>query len=160
MGASSRTCALIFAAATWFSCEPATGASLHRAVELLPAGRIGPGWEGDGSRWMSFVAFNRHGDRIASDAAANPEDRSDGLTIWTFPGGRLVRRLPGSVTNEGTGAIFPAPPRPQDAMLLPPHSSFWDETRPDQGGVSASRQERKPAPVRIPDPIQGPLRAQ
>jgi len=55
---------------------------------------IGAGWGGDKAGWMSFVAFSPDGRAIASDAAAAPDDVSGNLTVWSFPGGRLIRRLP------------------------------------------------------------------
>jgi len=56
--------------------------------------RIGPGWDDWG--WMSTVAFSPDGRRIASDALANPKDKVGGwTTIWSFPDGRLLKRLPG-----------------------------------------------------------------
>ncbi len=55
--------------------------------------RIGAGWAADKPGWMSFVAFSPDGKVIASDAAAAPDDLAGDLTFWSFPGGRLIRRL-------------------------------------------------------------------
>ena len=43
---------------------------------------------------MSFVAVSQTGRAIASDAAGSPDDMSENLTIWSWPDGRLIRRLP------------------------------------------------------------------
>jgi len=59
---------------------------------LVPLKRIGPGWNGNHFAWMSFVAFRPDGKEVVSDAAADPDDASGGLTFWTFPGGRLIKR--------------------------------------------------------------------
>jgi WD40 repeat protein len=51
-------------------------------------------WEDKKWGWMSFVAFNRDGTMIASDASTAPDDVSGDLTLWSFPEGRLIKRLP------------------------------------------------------------------
>ena len=56
--------------------------------------RIGGGW-GNGWGWMSFVSFSPDGTEIAADAPASPSDMSGHLTLWSFPGGRLLKQLPG-----------------------------------------------------------------
>ena len=61
---------------------------------LKPIKRIGPGWPPDKWAWMSFVAFNRSGTEIASDAAGTPTDTTGTLTLWSFPEGRLLKQLP------------------------------------------------------------------
>jgi WD40 repeat protein len=61
---------------------------------LEPLKPIGVGWHTDKWGWMSFVAFNSKGDEIASDGATTPTDVSDGLSFWTFPEGRFLRKLP------------------------------------------------------------------
>jgi len=62
---------------------------------LQPVGEVGVRWRLDHPGWMSFVAFSPKGDMIASDGATTPDDVSNGLSLWSFPGGRLIRRLPG-----------------------------------------------------------------
>ena len=57
--------------------------------------KIGVGWNGDKWGWMGFVSFSPDGKMVASDGPASPEDVSGDLTVWSFPEGRLVRRLPG-----------------------------------------------------------------
>jgi WD40 repeat protein len=44
---------------------------------------------------MSFVSFNQTGSRIATDGPTENDDVSNDLTIWSFPGGKLLKRLPG-----------------------------------------------------------------
>jgi WD40 repeat protein len=56
--------------------------------------KIGVGWRTDKFGWMSFVAFNGDGSMVASDASTGPNDVSGDLTLWKFPEGRLVKRLP------------------------------------------------------------------
>jgi WD40 repeat protein len=76
---------------------PAAG---RRAAHVLePAGRIGFGWQADLWKigkygWMSYVAFAPDGRSIASNGATAPDDVSGKISIWSFPGGRLLRRLP------------------------------------------------------------------
>jgi WD40 repeat protein len=60
--------------------------------------KIGVGWKTDLWKdqkwgWMSFVAFNRDGTMIASDASTAPDDVSGDLTLWSFPEGRLIERI-------------------------------------------------------------------
>jgi WD40 repeat protein len=45
---------------------------------------------------MSFVAFNPDGTKVASDAATGRADVSGDLTLWSFPDGRLIRKLHGT----------------------------------------------------------------
>jgi hypothetical protein len=44
------------------------------------------------------LSFNRDGTMVASDGPAAPDDGSGGLTLWSFPEGRLIKRLPGRPT--------------------------------------------------------------
>ena len=65
--------------------------------------QIGVGWSGDKYGWMSFVSFSADGRMIASDAASAPDDVSGDLTVWSFPGGKLVKRVavkPASVSRN------------------------------------------------------------
>jgi WD40 repeat protein len=58
------------------------------------AKKIGVSWGIDKWGWMSFVAFSPDGTKIASDASTAPDDVSGNLTLWSFPDGRLIKRLP------------------------------------------------------------------
>ncbi len=58
---------------------------------------IGVGWQ-QKSGWMSFVSFSADGTRVASDASSAPDDVSGDLTLWSFPGGRLIRKVPARPT--------------------------------------------------------------
>lgn len=49
---------------------------------------------GTDAGWMSFVAFNRDGTMVASDGPAPAHDRTDALTLWSFPDGRFIRSIP------------------------------------------------------------------
>lgn len=60
---------------------------------LKPVAKIGVGWDANKPAWMSFVAFSLDGKMVASDGPATKDDVSGNLTLWTFPGGRLVKRL-------------------------------------------------------------------
>jgi len=53
--------------------------------------KIGVGTE---AGWMHFVAFSRDGTMVASDGPANAQDRTEGLTLWSFPDGRFIRSVP------------------------------------------------------------------
>jgi WD40 repeat protein len=64
---------------------------------------IGVGGGAEWSGWMSFVALSRDGRRVASDGPSSSTDGSGGLKIWSFPGGRLLRRLsfhPGGISRD------------------------------------------------------------
>jgi hypothetical protein len=67
----------------------------HAGRSLKFVKRIGEGWSLDaGPAWMSFVAFGSDGKTVAADAASSPNDTSGDLTLWSFPQGHLIRRLP------------------------------------------------------------------
>ncbi len=57
------------------------------------AKRIGIGWQTDKFGWMGLVSFSPDGKMVASDGATTPEDVSGNLSFWTFPDGKLVRKL-------------------------------------------------------------------
>ena len=86
-----RTTVLLIAV----SCLTALAPSASRAADRLLAfvKTIGVGWDTDRMPWMSFVAFSSDGRQIASDGATTPTDSSGKLSIWTFPGGKLVKRV-------------------------------------------------------------------
>jgi WD40 repeat protein len=49
----------------------------------------------DGERgWMNFVSFSPDGTRVAGGYSITPDDVSGNLTLWSFPDGRLIKRLP------------------------------------------------------------------
>ncbi|HUA98954.1 MAG TPA: hypothetical protein VMA34_11555 [Terracidiphilus sp.] len=54
---------------------------------------IGVGWNTDKWGWMSFVAFSPDGREVASDGATRPDDVSENLSFWTFPGGHFNRKV-------------------------------------------------------------------
>jgi WD40 repeat protein len=56
--------------------------------------QIGIGWQADKYGWMSFVSFSPDGTMVASDGSTAPDDVSGNLTLWSFPEGRLIKRLP------------------------------------------------------------------
>jgi WD40 repeat protein len=56
--------------------------------------QIGVGWQADKFGWMSFVSFSPDGTMVASDGASTPNDVSQNLTLWSFPQGRLIKRIP------------------------------------------------------------------
>jgi WD40 repeat protein len=85
----------IFVAALFF--VPTVSRSEPHPLKFVK--KIGVGWKTDLWKeqkwgWMSFVAFNRDGTMIAADAATAPDDVSGDLTLWSFPEGRLMKRLP------------------------------------------------------------------
>jgi WD40 repeat protein len=95
--------------------------------------QIGPGWDAQG--WMSFVAFSPDGRRIASDAPASAQDTSSGLTIWSFPGGRLLKHSPGRfwtisrdwkyyANESGIHALKDGAPLPPKAAQTYPVTAF------------------------------------
>lgn len=61
---------------------------------LEPVKQIGVGWRIGKPGWMSFVSFSPDGTMVASDGASTPDDVSPNLTLWSFPEGRLIKRIP------------------------------------------------------------------
>jgi WD40 repeat protein len=62
---------------------------------------IGQQWGKFG--WMSFVSFSPDGKMVASDGPTAPDDVSGDLTLWSFPDGRLIKRLhvrPTAISND------------------------------------------------------------
>jgi len=55
--------------------------------------KIGVGFRLGSFGWMSFVSFSPDGTMVASDGPVRPDDESGSLTIWSFPEGRLIKRL-------------------------------------------------------------------
>jgi WD40 repeat protein len=80
----------IFLAATLFFQT----VSLSQQPALKFVKEIGVGWQTDKWGWMSFVAFNPDGTIVASDGATAPGDVSGNLSLWSFPGGQLMKQLP------------------------------------------------------------------
>jgi len=62
------------------------------------AKEIGVGWRTDKFGWMGFVSLSSDGAMVASDGPIAPGDVSGNLTLWTFPDGRLAKRLSGRPT--------------------------------------------------------------
>jgi len=56
--------------------------------------QIGVGRSLDKSGWMSFVAFSPDGTMVAADGATTSTDVSNDLSLWSFPEGKLLKRLP------------------------------------------------------------------
>jgi WD40 repeat protein len=83
--------AMFFAAAV----STAIAAGNTSVTTLKSIKKIGVGWQTDKFGWMGFVAFSPDGKMVASDGPATPDDVSGDLTVWSFPQGQLIRRLPG-----------------------------------------------------------------
>jgi WD40 repeat protein len=60
--------------------------------------QIGIGWQAGKYGWMSFVSFSPDGTMVASDGSTAPDDVSGNLTLWSFPAGQLIKRLPARPT--------------------------------------------------------------
>jgi WD40 repeat protein len=82
--------AVIFGLLLTFS--PGIGHAQSRGLTFVK--EIGVGWPTDKYGWMSFVSFSPDGTMVASDDPTKPDDLSGNLALWTFPEGRLIRRLP------------------------------------------------------------------
>ena len=65
---------------------------------LEPVKQIGVSKPPNKWGWMSFVAFSSDGKQVASDGYFEPEERSGNLSFWTFPEGKLIRKLPINIT--------------------------------------------------------------
>jgi WD40 repeat protein len=79
------------------------GIACGQAASLRFVKKIGVGWDTEKYGWMSFVAFRPDGKRIAADAATGREDVSGDLTLWSFPEGRLIKKLHGrpmAISND------------------------------------------------------------
>jgi len=76
---------------------PTAAQSQDHALEFVK--QIGKGWGIDKFGWMGFVQFSSDGTAVASDAASSPDDvsLSGNLTIWNFPEGKLIKKIPHSV---------------------------------------------------------------
>jgi WD40 repeat protein len=70
------------------------GTSHSESHALKFVKQIGVGWPPGKFAWMSFVSFSPDGTMVASDGPATPDDVSGDLTLWSFPEGRLIKRLP------------------------------------------------------------------
>jgi WD40 repeat protein len=73
--------------------DPGRGAAQTngRVLELFK--KIGVGFRQDVNGWMSFVSFSPDGKMVASDGPAVPEDVSGNLRLWSFPEGRLIKKV-------------------------------------------------------------------
>jgi WD40 repeat protein len=70
------------------------GRAYSQSHVLIFEKEIGIGWQAGKYGWMSFVSFSPDGTMVASDGPAVPDDVSGNLTLWSFPEGRLIKRLP------------------------------------------------------------------
>ena len=115
-----------------------------RALEFYK--KIGVGFRQDVYGWMSFVSFSPDGMMVASDGPATPEDISGNLKLWSFPEGRLVKKLSAKptvispdwkyyasftgVTEFGTGrAVISLPKQISAGYAFSPDSHYVAETR-------------------------------
>ena len=92
VGVKRRGAKVAFLAISLLPVAVETGLGESRVLRLEK--KIGVGWSLDKYGWMSFVAFSQDGTMIASDAASAADDVSGNLTLWSFPEGRLIKRLP------------------------------------------------------------------
>lgn len=58
--------------------------------------QIGMGWPPDKWGWMSFVSFSPDGTMVASDELTAGSKYHGSLLIWSFPEGRLMKKVPGA----------------------------------------------------------------
>jgi WD40 repeat protein len=102
--------------------------------------KIGVGWGIDKWGWMGFVAFSPDGTKIASDAATAADDVSGNLTIWSFPEGHLLKRVPGKpegistdwkyyATAHGVGEMETGKPLISEADNVYPTLAFSPDSR-------------------------------
>jgi WD40 repeat protein len=71
---------------------PTIGRSEAPALHFVEP--LGVPWKDGSFGWMGFVAFSPDGTRVASDGPATADDASGALTIWSFPEGHFVKKLP------------------------------------------------------------------
>lgn len=71
---------------------PGIAYSQSPALEFVK--QIGVAWQPEKFGWMSFVTFSPDGTMVASDGPTTPDDISGSLALWSFPDGRLIKRLP------------------------------------------------------------------
>jgi WD40 repeat protein len=106
---------------------------------------------------MGFVAFSAEGTRVASDGPSTPDDLSGALTLWTFPEGRFIRKLPlrptviskdweyaagyHGITNIATGeALISLPESEYRTCTFSPDSRFVAESSAHDQGHGAQIQ--------------------
>jgi len=116
----------------------------NRALEFYK--KIGVGFRQGVYGWMSFVSFSPDGTMVASDGPAAPEDVSGNLKLWSFPEGRLIKKLSAKptvmspdwkyyatfsgVTELGTGrAVISLRKNAYAAYAFSPDSRYVAETR-------------------------------
>src|SRR5271169_4206082 len=73
-------------------CVPGIARTESPVLEFVK--QIGIGWQPEKYGWMSFVSFSPDGTMVASDGPTSPDDMSGDLSVWSFPGGKLIKRLP------------------------------------------------------------------
>jgi len=141
-------CTAAFAVALML-LQPTIGRTEVPALRFVQA--LGVPWEGGRLGWMGFVAFSPDGTRVASDGPATPNDTSGDLTIWSFPEGRFIKKLPlrpqalsadwayaagfHGVIDVTTGAILISLPESEFATFaFSPDSRYVAESAPRTRG--------------------------
>lgn len=97
---------------------------------------IGIGWQAGRYGWMSFVSFNRDGTMVASDGPTAPDDVSGNLTLWSFPEGRLIKRVPvrpTAISNDGASALISLGASVFAVIAFSPDSRYNAESSSRQG---------------------------
>jgi WD40 repeat protein len=112
---------------------------------------LGVPWKDGRFGWMGFVAFSPDGARVASDGPATADDVSGALTIWSFPEGRFIKKLPlrpeaisadwayaagfHGVVDVTTGKVLISRPETEFATYaFSPDSRYVAESAPRAGG--------------------------
>jgi WD40 repeat protein len=88
---------------------PTTSRSESQGLQFVK--QIPVGLQPDKYGWMNFVSFSPDGTMVASDGPTGSEDTSENLTLWSFPEGRLIKRLPVRPTAISSDWKYYATPR-------------------------------------------------
>jgi WD40 repeat protein len=93
----AQTIIVLVAVGVVLLLAPATASSAQAVLRFEK--EIGVGWRDGTYGWMGLVSFSPDGTMVASDGPATSKDVSNDLTMWSFPEGRLIKRISAKVQS-------------------------------------------------------------